>query len=497
MRAMKNQQGRKDMGVLIVFTCLAFLVCCGTETQAARLQLAWTDNSNDELGFSIERRQGTTGAFTPLATQGANASFYIDSGLLPGTTYCYRVSAVNVQGQSAYSNEACITTPAIEMVFEGPSDTQSVASLGVIRGWAFDATAGQQIKELKLFINDALVLTLPCCFPRGDVQVGFPQLPAQNTLNSGWGIAVNWGVLESGTHVVQLRAESTSGHTLLTGKHTITAIRFADFSFVDLFSLSQATVRIEENDLVVDRVVVRDKDSQRQARVKVRLRWLTNEQSFQIVATETIAQVASLRSVLSSALAALVEWLPPGPTVAAAQSTTPILGMIESPGVGQVSTGIGVLRGWAFSGDSGATIRAIQAFVDGQPIGALPCCSTRGDVAALFPDYPLAVNSGWGAAVNYGALTTGPHTISVQVTDSREVTQTFERGIETIRIGDAVFVDDLSLTDATARIEGEDIIISGVHVRDKATQETRVVALRLRWFDNSQSLGIVAAAAGL
>jgi hypothetical protein len=200
---------------------------------------------------------------------------------------------------------------------------------------------------------------------------------------------------------------------------------------------------------------------------------------------------------LSSVVTAVVEWLPSGPAVAAAQSTTPILGMIESPGVGQVSAGIGVLRGWAFSGDSGATIRTIQTFVDGQPIGTLPCCSARGDVAALFPNYPSAVNSGWGAAVNYGALTTGPHTISVQVTDSREVTQTFERGIEIIRIGDAVFVDDLNLVDATAHIEDEDIVLSGVQVRDKATQETRVVTLRLRWFDNSQSLSIVESTAGL
>lgn len=494
---MEEYKRRKNVGVLIIFACLNFFAFCCTETQAARLQLAWTDNSSNELGFRIERRQEPTEAFTPIATQGANIPFYVDSGLLPGTPYCYRVLAENEKGQSAYSNEVCITTPEIEMALEGPNDTQSVASLGVIRGWAFDVSAGQQIKELTLFIDETPALTIPCCAPRGDVQAGFPQFLAQNTLNSGWGTVVNWGALESGPHVVYLHAESTSGQKLTTRQHTITAVRLADFAFVDLFSLSQATVQIEGNDLVVDEVVVRDKDSQRQARVKVRLRWLPNDQAFQIVATETIAEVASLHSVLSSALAALCEWLPSAPAMATAQSTAAILGMIESPGVGQVSAGIGVLRGWTFSGDSGATIQTIQAFVDGQPIGTLPCCSARGDVAALFPGYPLAGNSGWGAAVNYGALTAGLHTISIQVTDSREMTQTFERGIETLRIGDAVFVDDLGLTDATARIEGEEIVISGVHVRDQATQETHVVTLRLRWFDNSQSLGIVGSTAGL
>ncbi|NOT55616.1 MAG: fibronectin type III domain-containing protein [Deltaproteobacteria bacterium] len=474
---------------------LIFLSLWGADVHAARLQLSWTDNSLNERGFSIERRQGEDSTFSVIATQGVNVESYADNGLLPATSYCYRVRAFNDAGYSGYSNESCTTTSPIEMSFEGPSDTQSVAGLGVIRGWSFDARLGQQIKALKLFIDDAQVLRIPCCSPRGDVQAGFPQLPAQNTLNSGWGTAVNWGALASGTHVVQLRAESTSGQTLATDRHTVTTVRFADFSFVDLFSVAQAAVWIDGNDLVVERVVVRDKNSQRQAQVTMRLRWLSNEQSFRVVATETTAHAAAPHSVLSPVLAAVRKWLPLGPAVAAAQSSTPILGMIESPGFGQVSAGIGVLRGWAFSGDSAATIRTIQAFVDGQSIGTLPCCSARGDVGASFPNYPAASNSGWGAVVNFGALPTGPHTISIQVTDSRGMTQAFERRIATIRIGDATFVDDLSLADATARIEDEDLVINGVHVRDAATQETSDVTLRLRWIENSQSLGIIAATA--
>ena len=345
---------------------LSFLFLWGADTHAARLQLSWTDNSLNELGFNIERRQGGDETFSVIATQGVNVESYADHGLLPATAYCYRVRAFNDAGYSGYSNESCTTTSPIEMSFEGPGDTQSVAGLGVIRGWSFDARLGQQIKALKLFIDDAQVLRIPCCSPRGDVQAGFPQLPAQNTLNSGWGTAVNWGALASGTHVVQLRAESTSGQTLATDRHTVTTVRFADFSFVDLLSLAHAAVWIDGNDLVVERVVVRDKNSQRQAQVTMRLRWLSNEQSFRVVATETTAHAAAPHSVLSPVLAAVRKWLPLGPAVAAAQSSTPILGMIESPGFGQVSAGIGVLRGWAFSGDSAATIRTIQAFVDGQ-----------------------------------------------------------------------------------------------------------------------------------
>jgi hypothetical protein len=476
---------------------LIFLVPWGTVAQAAGLHLSWTDNSDNEHGFRIERRLQKGGTFAHVATQEANVPFYADTGLLPATAYCYRVLAFNEVGQSAYSNVSCASTSTLEATFEGPSDTQSVASLGVIRGWAFDATAGMQVKEVKLFIDEAPVLTIPCCSPRGDVQAAFPQFPEQNTLNSGWGTAVNWGVLESGAHVVQLDLVSTSGQTLLTAKHTITSVRLAGFSFVDHFSLAQAKVRLEGNDLLLEEIVVRDKDSQRQARVKARFRWLTNEQAFQLIATETITQIASLRSALSSVIAGLSQWFPDGPPAANAQATASIFGMIESPGVGQTISGISVLRGWAFPTAPEATIHTVLVSIDGQSLGTLACCAVRGDVAALFPDYPAAVNSGWGAVVNYGGLETGSHTISVQITDSRGITQTFDRGFETIRIGDAIFVDDLSLADATVRIEGDDIVVSGVRVRDKATQEAYLVTLRLRWSDSSQALGIVASSAGL
>ena len=485
------------MQVLSALFSLIVLVLCRTDVRAAQLHLSWTDNSNNERGFRIERWLQAGGTFAYVATQEANVPFYTDTSLLPATAYCYRVLAFNETGQSAYSNASCALTSALEAAFEGPSDTQSVASIGVVRGWVFDATAGQQVKEVKLLIDEAPVLTIPCCSPRGDVQTAFPQFPVQNTLNSGWGTAVNWGVLESGDHVVQLDLVSTSGQTLLTDKHTVTSVRLAGFSFVDLFSLAQANVQLEGNDLVVEGVIVRDKDSQHQAQVNARFRWLTNEQAFQLIASDTVAQIASLRSVLSAVIAGLGRWFMDGPSIANAQVTSGIFGMIESPGAGQVTSGISVLRGWAFSDAPEETIQTVHIDIDGQSIGTLPCCSVRGDVAALFPDYPSAVNSGWGAVVNYGGLTTGSHTISIQVTDSRGVTQTFERGFETIRIGDAVFVDDLSLADATAQIEGDDIVISGVRVIDRTTQEAHLVTLRLRWSDNAQALGIVASSAGL
>ncbi len=75
--------------------------------------LAWIDNSTDETGFSIERCQGTGCTnFLPLAQAGQNVTGYTDAGLLPGTTYTYRVRAFNGGGNSSYSAAASAATPA-------------------------------------------------------------------------------------------------------------------------------------------------------------------------------------------------------------------------------------------------------------------------------------------------------------------------------------------------------------------------------------------------
>ena len=81
------------------------------QSNAGQLTLTWTDNSSDEDGFAVEREIGSAGTFTQVATVGPDVASYIDSGLDSATVYCYRVRAFNTVGDSAYSNEACGTTP--------------------------------------------------------------------------------------------------------------------------------------------------------------------------------------------------------------------------------------------------------------------------------------------------------------------------------------------------------------------------------------------------
>src|SRR5262245_52809052 len=71
------------------------------------VHLTWTDNSDDEDGFDIERKvdQGNA-AFATLDSVPFDSTIYHDAAVAPGTTYAYRVRAKRATSYSAYSNEA-------------------------------------------------------------------------------------------------------------------------------------------------------------------------------------------------------------------------------------------------------------------------------------------------------------------------------------------------------------------------------------------------------
>ena len=83
-----------------------------TAASSTQINLTWTDNSNNETAFRIERSPSPGGAFALLTTVGANVTTYANTGLAAETTYYYRVCATNSTGQSAYSATAGATTLA-------------------------------------------------------------------------------------------------------------------------------------------------------------------------------------------------------------------------------------------------------------------------------------------------------------------------------------------------------------------------------------------------
>jgi len=92
-----------------------------TALSATSARLTWTDNSYNEDGFRVERKTGAGGTWAVVFTAGANSGAgWVDSSLTESATYYYRVRAYNSAGDSGYSNEAPVTTPANQPLLRLP-----------------------------------------------------------------------------------------------------------------------------------------------------------------------------------------------------------------------------------------------------------------------------------------------------------------------------------------------------------------------------------------
>ena len=101
----------KILGALLVVSTLS---AAGTERlePAVRLTLTWMDNMGGTANFIIERKTEEGGAYASIARTSTGVTTYVDTAVIAGTTYCYRVKAFNTSGESGYSNEACAAPQA-------------------------------------------------------------------------------------------------------------------------------------------------------------------------------------------------------------------------------------------------------------------------------------------------------------------------------------------------------------------------------------------------
>jgi fibronectin type 3 domain-containing protein len=101
-----------------------------------QVTLTWTppayNGDGQDLTFNVYRGATATGESpTPVATGLMNASF-TDTGLTPGQTYYYVVTAVDLGGESARSNEAAATVKAVTsttLTAQGPNPSNASQSL--------------------------------------------------------------------------------------------------------------------------------------------------------------------------------------------------------------------------------------------------------------------------------------------------------------------------------------------------------------------------------
>lgn len=87
----------------------------GAASNATPLEISvsWTDNSDDETAFVVERSATGSGGWSVLsAAVPANSTSYVDDGLTAGVTWYYRVKATNADGDSAYTEVVSATVLA-------------------------------------------------------------------------------------------------------------------------------------------------------------------------------------------------------------------------------------------------------------------------------------------------------------------------------------------------------------------------------------------------
>ena len=69
------------------------------------VELSWQDNTSDETGFVVERKENITNAgFIVIDTVATNQTTYVDSGDKLVSSYYYRIKAFNSTGSSQYSD---------------------------------------------------------------------------------------------------------------------------------------------------------------------------------------------------------------------------------------------------------------------------------------------------------------------------------------------------------------------------------------------------------
>ena len=111
----------------------------------SNFRISWADNSDDETGFSIERKKDS-GSYTEIATVGADITEYTDT-ITEAGNYSYRVRAFKGSEYSDYSN-------TVSETIEAP--TEHTTNITTNETWA----SGIHIVDGYVYVSNGAVLTI-------------------------------------------------------------------------------------------------------------------------------------------------------------------------------------------------------------------------------------------------------------------------------------------------------------------------------------------------
>ncbi|GEM_PF-1009866 len=115
-----------------------------TLSEANGVLLNWQDNCSNEEGFRI-RRFVPGGDWTDYATVAANSTSYVDTSVVAGTSYCYRVLAFKGSAQTGATGVAC-ASPVTDGTEPDPGTNPSILPDGIPSNVVVTAVGPDQIQ---------------------------------------------------------------------------------------------------------------------------------------------------------------------------------------------------------------------------------------------------------------------------------------------------------------------------------------------------------------
>lgn len=408
----------------------------------------------------------------------------------------------------------------ISLLLESPKQEQRVSGVSIVSGWVFSSTPGAHV-SVRAYIDDAETHEIPCCSERPDVLIAYPGMP--HSLFSGFGLLVNFNRLSAGSHTLTLEAHDDVGSAIQTQVHRITVVKPGGFEFLSVLDVGDASDPLladNGQEIIIDGVVVADKATEKTQEVNIRLAWHENTQTLGIVHSENVGDpTAGADDEDADGYIASIDCDDADPAIhpfaqevcddeidndcsgatdeddSACDSDSgneePAIKLtLENPPGALLSTatigGIGLVSGWVFTTTPNATVTDVRLRIDGSAVGSIPCCSERSDVQTAFPAQSQAIQSGFGALVNFNRLDSDSHTFTIEVQDSAGVTQTVEQEAESVKLGNAEFLDRFDLSTAKVSLLGDIAELENVTVRDKATQQTMQITADFLWDPSCQ-----------
>jgi hypothetical protein len=162
----------------------------------------------------------------------------------------------------------------------------------------------------------------------------------------------------------------------------------------------------------------------------------------------------------------------------------PFTGGLQEPVNNGVHSGVGMIRGWAVSGEP---VERVEVYVDGEYAFDIPYGDPRADIGNKYPDNDMAATSGFSVPFRYSALSAGNHTVSVVVTDQFGEQMERSATFEVVRfdkpyIGKA---DTPDLNWSFASSLSDYIVVRGVSVGEES------YSITLQWQTRTQKFEIV------